>query len=387
MSPSSLRNRSAPPTPIVSQPPHIPLIRDPCDYPKIAYPTIALAIFALVGLALSHYFAICGGDSLLSGKIRLPFSMNKLTTSQVMEGSNNDAISFQMIENFHLLPSFWMHFLVRFFLTYAAFTIMHDCSHDSVARPGSGVTFLNPLLGWCASLCFGAPFPVFKSIHLDHHRYTNAVEYDADLWAGGNFRGTVYSARRHPVLRFLILPLRCMTQLYHYLYHALKYLVANWPPVQFFRDVTIILAVTAFPLVSVVIPRLNYFFWLFHLPILASVLFLGMCFDYLPHRPHETTDNQILATSLITWSKPRRTTDSNRNTDPAVFSRAEIKASGIDLLTLPLLSQNFHPIHHLYPNIPFYRYSAVYWRMADVLHEAGLRAHPLFPLIISCDDE
>src|SRR3989338_7543410 len=196
----SYKNRSSPPTPIVSQPPHIPLIRDARDYPKIAFPTIGLAVFSIGGLIIAHYFAIFGGDTFVNNKIKLPFIMTKLTMT-----SSSSASSLQMIDDFYKLPSFWLHFFIRFVLTYCAFTIMHDSSHDSIARPGSCFTFLNPLCGWLASLCFGAPFPVFKSIHLDHHRFTNAVEYDADLWAGGEYRGVVYSARRHPLLRHVLL--------------------------------------------------------------------------------------------------------------------------------------------------------------------------------------
>jgi beta-carotene hydroxylase len=334
---------------------------------------IFLSIFAFSGLIFAHHTAIVSGNR----------SENNLIFFKKMTTTNER--SFEMNQGFYLTFSYWFHFFVRFSLTYISFSVMHDAAHDSIARPASGATFLNPLLGWSAALCFGAPFAVFRSIHLNHHRYTNDDQLDADLWAGGNFRGTVYSAKRYPFLRYALLPLRCATQLYHYLYHALKYMVAEWPPIQFFRDVSLILVFTVFPLVSVMIPKFNYFFWMFHLPMVAAVLILGMFFDYLPHRPHSVNDNPVLSTALITLKKP--TSKDNNNKTDCCYSAEEIRKSGIDWLTIPLLSQNFHPVHHLFPSVPFYRYSAVYYRMAKELQDAGLKAHPLFPLIISCDDE
>jgi len=149
----------------------------------------------------------------------------------------------------------------------------------------------------------------------------------------------------------------------------------------------VILAFIVVPVLSsVVFTNFNYLFWGFHLPVLGAVLILGLFFDYLPHRPHHTYTDPIAATSLITLWNPR-TVKSEEKLKSAKFSAEEIRHSGIDLLTIPLLSQNLHPIHHLYPNIPFYRYSSVYYRMADTLHKAGLKAHPLFPLIIEAKDE
>jgi hypothetical protein len=43
---------------------------------------------------------------------------------------------------------------------------------------------------------------------------------------------------------------------------------------------------------------------------------------------------------------------------------------GVDM-TWPLLYQNFHNIHHLYPMIPFYMYADVWRRHKDVLTSLG----------------
>jgi beta-carotene hydroxylase len=72
------------------------------------------------------------------------------------------------------------------------------------------------------------------------------------------------------------------------------------------------------------------------LPTRIASALLAYSFDYVPHRPH----------------KVRRAEDEYRTSSriDGVFG-----TSGLDL-TIPLLFQNYHIIHHLYPSVPFYRY-------------------------------
>ena len=111
----------------------------------------------------------------------------------------------------------------------------------------------------------------------------------------------------------------------------------------------------------------------YNAPIIAAVMFLGLAFDYLPHRPHNDATNPLRATSLVTLWQPAQ-----RNATPQ-----QVAASGIRFLTWPLLHQNFHLVHHIFPpTVPFYLYERLYWDVADKLHEAGARVFPLFPIVI-----
>jgi fatty acid desaturase len=76
---------------------------------------------------------------------------------------------------------------------------------------------------------------------------------------------------------------------------------------------------------------LSYYF----VPNKLAILLLAWAFDYVPHRPHRVARaaDPYAATARI----------------DGVFS-----SPGWDL-TLPLLYQNYHNIHHLYPTVPFYR--------------------------------
>lgn len=76
---------------------------------------------------------------------------------------------------------------------------------------------------------------------------------------------------------------------------------------------------------------------MFFIPQRIMLLIVGWWFDWLPH--HGLTATRV--------------------SNPYQATRARI---GMDwLLTLPLLAQNYHLVHHLHPGVPFYRYKWM-WR-------------------------
>jgi fatty acid desaturase len=95
------------------------------------------------------------------------------------------------------------------------------------------------------------------------------------------------------------------------------------------------------------------------LPGRVAVALLAFFFDYLPHRPHAVSRaaNEYVATGVATlygdWAAP---------------------------LTMPLLYQNYHIIHHLAPYVPFYHYSKLWYTYKDKLIELGTSTKPLFGL-------
>ena len=82
------------------------------------------------------------------------------------------------------------------FITYLAFTPMHDACHGSVATEPS-LRFLNNVVGTTCGALFPCPFPAFKRMHLLHHKHTNEEHLDPDGWVA-----------KGP---FFLLPLRWIT--------------------------------------------------------------------------------------------------------------------------------------------------------------------------------
>ena len=79
---------------------------------------------------------------------------------------------------------------------------------------------------------------------------------------------------------------------------------------------------------------------------------LAYSFDYAPHHPHEASRAEDVygCTAMI----------------GGLLSPDD----GVDL-TVPLIYQNYHNIHHLYPTIPFYKYPVLWRNHRKVLLELG----------------
>jgi beta-carotene hydroxylase len=101
--------------------------------------------------------------------------------------------------------------------------------------------------------------------------------------------------------------------------------------------------------------RVLLFGWV--LPGRLAVIALAYAFDYLPHRPERTlrSENEYTATNVT-----------------ALFGECT------QLLTWPLLHQNYHNIHHLAPYVPFYYYSTIWHATKEELIRNGTEIKPVF---------
>ncbi len=206
--------------------------------------------------------------------------------------------------------------IINFIAAFATFTPMHDASHRSVAR----AKWINELVGRVCSYILMSPFTAFRYIHAEHHKHTNDEHHDPDYWSG---MGPAW-----------LLPFRWMSQDIHYIYVY----VGAWqkrPQAEKIETIVTFLAtwtlVITLCLMGFAWPVL--LFWV--LPSRIAIAVLAYSFDYLPHKPHKITsaENRFKATTVR----------------PSPW------------LTPLFIYQNFHLIHHLYPAVPFYRYSEV-WR-------------------------
>ena len=78
------------------------------------------------------------------------------------------------------------------------------------------------------------------------------------------------------------------------------------------------------------------------LPGLAAATLLAFAFDWVPHHPH-SVQGRFLDTRVLL----------------------------VPGLTLPMLWQNYHLVHHLYPRVPFHRYAACFREIRPDLEAKG----------------
>lgn len=228
---------------------------------------------------------------------------------------------------------------------FVIFTPLHDATHGSVAKDKS----VNNAIGWLSSVPFLAPFPLFKWIHLHHHKYSNDRIMDPDHFAG--------------VGPTLLLPLRWAFGILWYFHWTISYVLHQRDhPGGYDKPTRVVVsqcprvfvgAICSLVLLSFKFHEAVLVCWV--APTFLASAYLMYVFDYIPHRPHKISEkeNPYKATS-ITFG---------------LFSVSE--------LDLVLLYQNYHLIHHLFPSIPFYRMGSVYWKHRDTIQKYGGREVPL----------
>jgi len=256
--------------------------------PKFAWPTILLLVGAIAIFGLSTYACIAG-----------------------------------------TLPLGWA-MLLNAIASYMAFPVAHDATHSAVCSNRK----LNDWAGRISMLLLepGPFFPVFRFIHMQHHRFTNDPVKDPDVYSG---MGPKW-----------LLPFRWLTLDFIYFKNYLSPDVFKKRPKKeryefYFAFVFVVAVVTAMTMAG----WLLYYLLLFFIPTRISKFFIIIAFDFLPHYPHDAYAKE----------EPYRST-SNR--------------VGMEWLLTPLfLYQNYHLVHHLYPAIPFYRYLKI-WNVRKQYHEA-----------------
>jgi beta-carotene hydroxylase len=212
----------------------------------------------------------------------------------------------------------WLGMLINGITAYFLFSVVHDSSHMAVSRN----KFFNEALGRIGLVYFAplAPMDVARYIHMSHHKHTNDPQLDPDS----------YSHK----LDWLF-PLRWLNFDYYY---------AKW----FFqkggdfarRKYGAVALYAAFILGScAAIIWAGYgleLLMLWFIPTRISSFLFVLVFSYLTHQPFENLgrDNEYKATAL---------------------------RMGADWFWGPVMTNhNYHLIHHLYPNAPFYNYRRIW---------------------------
>lgn len=229
--------------------------------------------------------------------------------------------------------------------SYSQFTVMHDSVHNSVSKN----QFINNTFGVLSSIWLGptSNWYGFQQHHLLHHKETNNKDLDPDMWCSNNFI-------KNDNIIFLFC--RWATLDFYYIYKTFKNIncmknVTKFSANQLAMIFLVYYIFTTFSMFSIIK------YWI--LPSRVAILVLSFAFDYLPHYPHIITkkDNRYRTTSYINCSW------------------------FIKIILSPIaFYQDYHLIHHLYPNIPFYNYPVMWNKMENYLiNECGINVLDISP--------
>jgi beta-carotene hydroxylase len=228
----------------------------------------------------------------------------------------------------------WSACLFNMLLVYAAYTPLHEATHDNIAYDKGRFGWLNHLTGLLVAAPMIHNYSLHRTTHLGHHMHTYDPVKDADHWVHGQ--------------NWITTSLRCFTIVYaHY--------KTGWTQNRTTprgRRIVLIGALEnaltlAFPLWLMATGRGAEALMVIILPAILGSGLLAFFFDYAVHYPVTGTDR---------------------------FRRSRVyraPAPVQSIITLLYVGQNYHQIHHLYPWVPFYRYPQLFTKIAPLLVTRG----------------
>jgi beta-carotene hydroxylase len=291
--------------------------------PYICWPTVLIFILSIISSAIAVFLGTISLERLVDNKLQL-FIANVLVYIIVV--------------------------VIASFASYSQFTVTHESVHANVSRN----KYVNDIIGIISSFWLG-PFSNwfgFKMHHLVHHRETNDLEHDPDMWCSKYG----YGGEKYILVRWMTLD-------FYYLYAFITDLIGN----KMKRYDIYKVLLNHFVSIYILYWALSTFgffaimqYWV--LPSRFAITFLSFAFDYLPHYPHDfkKRENRYKTTSYIAcpWF--------------------------IKLFLSPIsFYQDYHLIHHDNPSIPFYKYKVFWDENKESLLGKGVRINEIVPPIIS----
>ena len=234
-----------------------------------------------------------------------------------------------------MLPM-WQGAIINGFLTYGLFSVIHDASHHSLSSNKKinetvgaiGLFFLFPY----------APMVALRWVHNQHHIYSNGpmdpdrFEHESPWWQVP-FRWSFFDG--------------------YYIYYFFKY----GGKVIKRHAVALIIYYTS--LVLMFAASLYYgfgyeLFMLWFIPSRITLFLIAIVFVILPHHPatvSQTEDPYMATTMRLGWEW---------------------------LLTPLMVYQNYHLIHHLYPEVPFYKMHKIWYLKYDEINAQNISKQTAF---------
>jgi beta-carotene hydroxylase len=233
-------------------------------------------------------------------------------------------------------------FVLTSFVAYAWYTVHHDATHKAISGRNPRWRWIEVSCGTLAGFAMQLEFSSYARNHLRHHAHTNTPG-DPDLAVKGPLWAMPIKWAVAPVFMTIgALPggqrivQRVIAKLGVPLPDSERDR-ADFARMRRLTQVGLVILVATIPL--------GWFwpaFYLWWLPTRVGVFYLMVFFQWLPHFPFDRTD-RFGATRI--------------NRFPGS--------------TWVLLQQDRHLIHHLYPQIPWYRYRAAFRELRPLLEENG----------------
>ncbi len=222
-------------------------------------------------------------------------------------------------------------------LAYVHYTPIHEAIHHNISGNKKGLKWLDAAVGWVSAISLFSMYPFLRRTHLLHHSHVN-TDKDPDANCRGSFLRLIF----YVVVQYalILLPWPIMSRLF--------------PKDTGYSDSTVLERLGSDLTHTSYLALLVWFWWtgylwaavmLWIVPGLFGTGLLIFAFSWLPHYPLEKIGRYDHA-RLSWWPGSRWL----------------------------LLGQDLHLVHHLWPQVPFYRYGKLCSALKPVLIEKGVRS-------------
>jgi beta-carotene hydroxylase len=241
-----------------------------------------------------------------------------------------------------LLP-LWLAVALTALFTYAAYTVLHESVHGLIHGRYRSWYWLNNTLGYLAAFITMIPFTAHKHEHLVHHRNTNDTDKDPDFKVSemsGSFWNAIKTSKA-------------------LVFNQYRFYLDNcWDRACRADRARFVLEIAASLMVRIAFVMQGLWLEGFMLFIVGSglgVITVVYLFAYIVHRPHSVTGRYV---------------DTSTITAPGYMGK---------IITGLWLFQNYHSVHHLFPRVPFYKYTEVFNGIEEVMLLRGAPIYQLTP--------
>jgi beta-carotene hydroxylase len=216
-----------------------------------------------------------------------------------------------------------------------AYLPSHDAQHQSIAKKGSRLHWVNELIGHASLIPIVLPYKVAWIAHREHHAHANDPDLDPDYgFNGKNVLHAIWNAihTRQPAVQAEILRKTCER--------------SNDPTIPRAIAEGVLLNTTYY----VILTGLAWSgyaieaFFIWWLPRQLGYVYLTTCLAWAPHFPYEETGRYR---DTRAWKSP--------------------------VGTILSMGMEYHQIHHLFPRIPLFQTGSAYWEMRELLAKRGVR--------------
>jgi beta-carotene hydroxylase len=233
-----------------------------------------------------------------------------------------------------LLP-LWAAFPLATICCILAYLPSHDAQHQSIAKKGSKLHWVNELVGHISTIPIVLPYRLAWIEHREHHAHTNDPELDPDFcYRGKNIGQAVWNSMqsRQPRAQREIME--------HVLDRSSDPIVPRALVEGSILNLTYYGVLTGLAWSGFAIEA--FFIW--WLPRHIGFAYLTTWLAWAPHYPYEEMGRYR---ETRAWKSP--------------------------IGTILTMGMEYHLMHHLFPTIPLFQTATAYWEMRDLLAQRGIR--------------